>query len=470
MRALRRAYLGAAIGGVTLVLAAAAHGATGGTHTPPAAGFGTNGQVMALPSDHFPFSHEHTAVAPDGDIYVGAESTATGEYPAPMLIRRYLPDGRLDRSFGARGTVRIGNLDGLSFQLEDLVVDSGGLPYLVGTSFGPVTKILSPYPSGTLRAGYATVVRLTASGAVDPTYANGGVFRSDFSLPVPGSPSFYETPTVYGSRAVIDSAGRLLLLVSVQEIEPRGSPRSNFYENARLLARLTPSGSPDTTFGTGGSVALPDKVVTGLGVDAAGDPQLSAMPVEYLRQGSAIHLLRITEAGGPVGSSSPTTYVGDGNGVALAVEPDGSSWVVGSPPRKEPGRGGLLTHVLKIAPGDPASEAGTRRSVIRLPGHSFINAAFADGRGGVYLVGTLVTRVGSSWHDPRRRGLVVHLDVDGDLDPGFGKGGRLVVSSRGQVLGKGVTVVDGGRRLLFDGLVLRPHEEVASQLLAEFEL
>ena len=115
--------------------------------SPPAPDFGTGGRIAAIGGLDVIRGRELTAVAGDGDIYVAAESAAKSDEFGFVQLRRYLPDGKPDPSFGDGGSVAVEGADGMGFELSDLLVDTNGLPYLVGTAFGPPRNSSSPGPA-----------------------------------------------------------------------------------------------------------------------------------------------------------------------------------------------------------------------------------------------------------------------------------------------------------------------------------
>jgi uncharacterized delta-60 repeat protein len=87
-------------------------------------------------------------------------------------------------------------------------------------------------------AGAAAPVREWPAGALDPSFAFGGVLTASFTDP----PSRQE-----GRDAAIQTDGKIIVLTTVAPPAPYAS----------YLSRYLPNGEPDTTFGSGGAVALP---------------------------------------------------------------------------------------------------------------------------------------------------------------------------------------------------------------------
>jgi hypothetical protein len=386
-------------------------------------GFDHGGRVATIGGLTWPSGQEQTAVTGDGLIYVAAVR-GKGAEPEGVWVRRFRPDGELDRDFGIAGTVHVGELGGGGFRFDDLLVDTNGSPYLVGST----------------EAGETVVARLRPSGRLDPTYGEGGVARLD------SPPNTGDRP-----RAVIDQSNRVIV-------------------SAGALTRLSPSGELDSTFGTDGTVALPDRTIDGLGVDAEGRVQLA------LRDGGVgFRLMRFEEDGHPSASLGPTgsrTFMGIGALRAMAVRSDGSTLLLGTAIRRR--HGGTAVPLMSI--GSRGVEATiprwVHRSSVHLPGRGYGSAVVSDPNGDDYLVGTQV--IGG------RRGLVVDLDGEqhaprsprgehqgGEYDS-FGKNQRVVLASPDEVIATGASITGGGGTLLVNGIARPQAGGPAHGFLAEF--
>ena len=103
--------------------------------------------------------------------------------------------------------------------------------------------------------GYQTVAwGLSANGQLDTSFGTGGeAVVPDTSPELSGSPE----------AAEVDPAGRIL--VAADQLQ------TNAYDGAPLVARLTPSGSLDPTYGDGGETTGPAAAeVRALAIDAKG--------------------------------------------------------------------------------------------------------------------------------------------------------------------------------------------------------
>jgi uncharacterized delta-60 repeat protein len=253
-------------------------------------------------------------------------------YPGPArtwaMLRRYLPNGQLDRGFGLNGTVETdfglppphGLLfDGVTFNsfeykspaldVTGIAVDSEDRPVITGASVETVTACYS----GTRSLTGAYVTRLTPAGAPDLSFGESGTHRDPTAIqaeepkvdrrgrilytgPISnlcGHGELEETEVValgddgqlepgfgvdgrttidsfWPESSALDKRGRLLVLTHRSYAE---------WKTSRVL-RLTPAGTPDPTFGRDGFAesAIPRAgELFALGIDRRGRPLLAGM-------------------------------------------------------------------------------------------------------------------------------------------------------------------------------------------------
>ena len=156
------------------------------------------------------------AIQPDGKILVAGGGDPVSE----IAIARLNANGSMDTSFGVNGeqTVDVGGTS----RASSVAVQSDGRIVIVG---------------GTAAAsGHFAVARLTASGALDPTFNGGGTLTFGY-----GGMSQYET----GLGVAIQQNGRIVVMGT-------GGPTPVAFR----VARLNPDGSFDTTFGSGGTATI----------------------------------------------------------------------------------------------------------------------------------------------------------------------------------------------------------------------
>jgi uncharacterized delta-60 repeat protein len=225
-----------------------------------------------------------------------------------ILVTRLNPDGSPDLAFGPGGR-RTLNYAGGSAGAAAVVVDGADNVIVAGQSV-----------VGTARQ--AAVARLTAAGALDPTFAGDGTTTFDFAPGVESAVSGVALdPTtgaiVVGGSAVAPGAG------------------------AFAAARLTPAGVLDTGFAGDGTATFPigtgtRDVAHAVAVDRTGRVVLTGFSDSGTRTDMAV--ARLTAAGLPdaafAGDGTTLVDLGPGRdlsaGNAVAAGPDGSVYIAGS--------------------------------------------------------------------------------------------------------------------------------------------
>jgi uncharacterized delta-60 repeat protein len=205
----------------------------GGAHAAPAIarflpngrpdlGFGFRGRVTQDAGPGFRYFHS-LDILPDGKLLAAGSFFSDG-----WGLARFYADGRPDSSFGTQGwlTHRIGcsncaRLSGKS------AVDGEGRILLAG-SVGFVPN--SNYED-------AVVMRLLPDGDPDPAFGNGGVARMEFTI------------FDHGYKDVVALPDRSVLAAGFAYVAD-----STGIKEVGLLTKFTPTGMPDSTFGTNGSL------------------------------------------------------------------------------------------------------------------------------------------------------------------------------------------------------------------------
>jgi uncharacterized delta-60 repeat protein len=164
---------------------------------------------------------------------------------------RFLPSGSLDATFGDDGVASTGfNDEGLG--PSGVAIQPNGKIIWVGDT----TK---PDGVGGTITDFA-VARFNANGTLDSSFGTGGLVTTEFFAdPLQGAMELAESVLVQPNGDIL-----------VGGVARQGQNKAAPYLGA--LARFTPSGALDSTFGTGGQVlssSLP--TITAIGLDAAGD-------------------------------------------------------------------------------------------------------------------------------------------------------------------------------------------------------
>ena len=200
-------------------------------------GFGKDGTVRTDFGDSFDWAYA-VALQPDGKIVVGGVSDSSGS--RDFAIARYLRDGSLDVGFGQRGLATLGPRPISAETIHGLVVEPGGSIVAGGVTFDD-RFTLKPNADFML-------TRLTPEGRMDPTFGVGGVTTTDFAG---GS---YDEPWAMARQP----DGSLLLGGYTYGTGPdatgTGTEVAPYGCDDLALARYTPQGMLDDTFGRGGTV------------------------------------------------------------------------------------------------------------------------------------------------------------------------------------------------------------------------
>jgi uncharacterized delta-60 repeat protein len=188
------------------------------------AGFGGDGLVTTdLGGNEWA---QEVTVLPGGKLLVLAGPGPSVGPPDNSLLLRYNADGSTDAGFGNAGRADI-VFPGSLFFANDLAIQPDGKIVLAGAA----------RPSGSTEFGFGFgVARYLPDGSPDTAFGAGGLAVTDFPSHSPAS------------AVVIQPDGKLV----VAGWRHFDDARSNDFAVARYL----PNGSPDTAFGSGGSVTM----------------------------------------------------------------------------------------------------------------------------------------------------------------------------------------------------------------------
>jgi uncharacterized delta-60 repeat protein len=166
------------------------------------------------------------AVTPDGHILIAATSSGSGTDRG--LVVRLTVAGARDTTFGTGGELGV-RLGGAATTFADVAVDGTGRIYLSGSR-------------ATTPRHQMVVARVTTAGALDTTYGAGNAGYAVANL----NGAAAATYEVDARRRRVDTDGTALV---VSTVKSGTGPASHLIG----LARLTPGGVLDTTFGTAGT-------------------------------------------------------------------------------------------------------------------------------------------------------------------------------------------------------------------------
>jgi uncharacterized delta-60 repeat protein len=200
----------------------------------------------------------------DGMIDANRNILIGGYAGSDLFVMRLLPDGAVDTSFGSNGVfMSAGSLSGSAYG-QALAIQPDGKIIAVGAQVGRKGS-----------SGSSLILRLTSSGAVDPTFGSGG-FVSFTS----------------------GTSGQALKAVAIQTL---GATSYIVAGGGNWLGRFTPSGALDSSFGTGGQVVGPTCGGTGYArsvyVDGSGNIFLLGYSNAGASSGSYLNLTKYTSSG-----------------------------------------------------------------------------------------------------------------------------------------------------------------------------
>jgi uncharacterized delta-60 repeat protein len=246
-----RISLGVLAASAATLLAAAiaaavpAQAASGGSLDPT---WGTGG-VVTVPAGFGPGA---MLTQPNGTILdVGGETNATtGD--AEFAILSYNENGTVDTSFGTGG-LAVASFPGVSVGSSSVFVQPDGNIVVAG-----ITEEGDPE---------VAIAEFNANGTLDSSFGSGGEVTDLFPS---GNPDYPGSDSV--NAVLVDANGNILLgggLVTCS------NPKNAACLSEYALARFTPAGALDTSFGNGGSVVQKagsdSNGVIALGEDSAGD-------------------------------------------------------------------------------------------------------------------------------------------------------------------------------------------------------
>lgn len=462
----------------------------------PDTSFGTGGK-----SDSVPFAIKEIVPLPSGQILVAGAGVYAAQSKAPPIMEtelaRFQPDGRLDPGFGTGGVVKFHTDFGI--QATEL---RATLPRVGG---GAVVGLDEPISGG---EADSALIGLAATGQLDPAFGDAGqavqkgllvgvhalangdllvaggsggarlsrlLLDSDFSLTRYTSQGQLDAGFGNGGRAIADfggadvpkavlwSADGTVLIGGVSIRTTSECLRFGGCPSSPVLARFTPTGDLDPSFGNAGLLMLSE-----LGNDGSGGEQgvlaLDARPgggvVAAGGSGPVAFLAALT----PTGASDPS--FGD-NGIVRESFPLSSTATAEAIALD--GRGRILiggsTNAGSTGVGVPFS------AVIRYRPNGGLDTSYGDGKGFVRLRSFGERQVVAV--DPRGRAVLMAREsnvlsratADGHLDSSFGAGGvatvRLDVRSvihpelqalatlpNGKVLAAGQIRLGGGPRIV----------------------
>jgi uncharacterized delta-60 repeat protein len=385
--------------------------------------FGTDGKA----------SFEGAAIAvaalPDGRLAVAGHEepkeccTQSGQF----VITRYMPNGSLDPSFGDGGVtkVKLGGADAPA-----AIAAMSGEKLLLAGDAGDDS---ADCPK--VRCKYTPVLlRLGADGRLDPTFGNGGVVRiplalGESGLADPSVGSLATGPTGEAFLAATIEGGSSYVL----EREANGAPAVGFEGGEPIAWSPTlPSNMEPNSVGVLGD----GRIVLSVFGDA-------------LRHEVSQYLLTVRRNGRAATSASDPSGFVHAPGLSKSIYASGKAVYYFEGGTKRP-------RVMRMLPDGGGVPSGKGA---RLP-TGFAGAGMtADGRGGIFAFGSALGHPGLA---------VAHVDAGGRLDRSFGRRGTSIVPFGDGPAGANALTVDSRGRVVAAGWAAG--RAVATRLLPDGQL
>ncbi|MGA3034931.1 MAG: hypothetical protein ABSD70_16725 [Terracidiphilus sp.] len=398
--------------------------------------FGNGGTVAAT---LVPVANDSSDAVPEairfqsnGDILVLVDVTITGaNASATTQVLRYTPAGVLDTTFGDKGIAVLPN----SFTGSAMAIDASNRVLIAGDMVS--TSDLA-------------AARLTANGILDTTFGSDGIAAT--------------------SQSCCDAAGALVIEPAAVGADANDIlfcgglfPTGRKQPSTTLLARWTPSGNLDSTFGSGGVVHVVGPggctaeavLATGEILDANGTTA----------QFEANGTLESSVNGGTVVASAATRFLGttvfQSNGDFVVAQP----LFVGEESRAH----NASTEVLRF------TETGAADSSFTDPSFHFegsggygieaLPAAVAVApNGDIVVIGEQITYAQSG--ETLVNGLA-RLTPGGDLDSTFGSGGVETNTVPSTAEGFALAAIDSQNRIIAVGIAKSYTQIFLSRYLGE---
>jgi uncharacterized delta-60 repeat protein len=403
--------------------------------------FGTAGKVQLQLGRHptAPGSWANAiALRPDGKFILGGIAGDPDAQDAnEFMLARLNPDGSLDHSFGSDGSVQLQLADPVS--VSHVFQSGQDLSGIEAIALQPDGKIIA--------AGYAQVnenandwpefaiARLTADGTLDPTFGSGGVVH--ISVNQPGS----------RTQSVALQADGKIVAAGWADYDARGIDSDPEF----AVVRLNPDGRLDSSFGVGGKVLAQLGQGSGLQFPQSGARSLVIQPDGRLAVagwandtvGNArFALARFNRDGTPdttfgsngtlvVQVSESTTSPASGIG-SLALQPDGKLIAGGG--AADPNSTAFSPAEVALARFNPdggldATFGSGGKVLVQMgDGDSPISGLYQialqrDGK----IVGAGVAGPDPTDGPSTYGFLVARFNSNGSVDSGFGAGGKVTV-------------------------------------------
>ena len=399
---------------VVLTLLVAIPHAIRATDDVPKASFGVRG-VTTTDLGGRDFGQAIALQADNRIIVVGTSITGNSRN---IALVRYNADGTPDTTFGTGGTI-ITDLGGWDFG-QAIALQADNRIIVVGTSITGNSRNIA-------------LVRYNADGTPDTTFGTGGTIITDLG----GWDS---------GQAIALQADNRIIVAGTRSIYSEQVPARGGDVFPHLIdfmaTRYNADGTPDTTFGTGGTI------ITDLGgwdfgqaIALQADNRIIVVGTSITGNSRNIALVRYNADGTPdttfgTGGTIITDLGGWDFGQAIALQADNRIIVVGT---SITGNSRNIALVRYNADGTPDTTFGTGGTIITdLGGWDFGQAIALQADNRIIVVGTSIT--GNS-----RNIALVRYNADGTPDTTFGTGGTIITDLGGWDSGQAIALQPDNR-------------------------
>ncbi|MBL9133011.1 MAG: hypothetical protein JNG86_17510, partial [Verrucomicrobiaceae bacterium] len=346
----------------------------------------------------------------DGRILVGGYSHNGTNYDFALV--RYNLDGSLDVTFNATGKVTTAISTGDDF-VRSLALQPDGKIVAAGYSVA----------AGTGTSENVTMARYLPDGALDSSFGVAGKVIISLS-----------TDADFGRSVAVLADGNILV---AGEMRPSGGGSTNFF-----VARLTPGGALDSSFGSGGAVTTDvaganDTVLT---MKLQADGKMVVAGFASTAGNNNFALVRYNPNGTLDTSFNGTGIVstdinggGDDQAFGLMIQGDGKLVAAGH-------ANSNMVCVVRYTTG------GVLDTTFSIDGkHAFQTGTFSRGHAVAQQADGAVVVVGTSQNGGPGDFLVARLQANGTPDPVFGGAGKVTtaVNSGGEVIYDLALAADG---------------------------
>ncbi|MGE5093509.1 MAG: hypothetical protein ACM3SO_00115, partial [Betaproteobacteria bacterium] len=349
-----------------------------------------------------------SAVQADGKLVAAGTLAVSGNNGFTSFVMRYLPDGALDTSFGSNGvtTFIFGNAEAVAIQADGRIVVGGQTQFEGGCC---------------AHAPAAAFARFNADGTLDPGFGSGGV-----AVFVPASGQD-------GIKAIAIQPDGMIV--------GAGSITTGATTNG-LVMRVTPGGTLDATFGTGGFTTLNigsgSEELHAIALQADGRI-VAAGRADFSATQSSMAVARLRPDGttdSPFGGAILNFFGADSEARAVALQPDGKIVLAGF---ANSGADDDYALVRLFTEGGIDASFGSQ---------GFVRTDLGGGDNALFAVKVLPSgKVVGAGRDGGAFGVVQYL-ANGSLDAAFGNGGRVAIamnSNAGADVAHALSIASDGR-------------------------